>query len=352
MRVSTRVLLTGLLLAGTLAGGLWLWWVDSRQETVQKLVLYGNIDIREVDLAFNGSERIARMLVEEGSRVEQGQLLAVLDTERLEHAAAQLEAEVAAQEQVVARLEAGSRPEEIRRARAEAEAALVEARDLARTARRLRFLASRDEATEDEADRAEARARAARARLTAARQTLTLALKGPRQEEVAEARATLRADQAALALARRRLEDGFLHAPANGIIRNRILEPGNMASPERPVYSLALMDPLWVRAYVPEPDLGKIHPGMTAWVTTDSFPGKRYAGWIGFISPTAEFTPKSVETPDLRTRLVYQVRVFVCNPEGELRLGMPATVTIPLDQAKDQRSNVPPDPCSKNRMGS
>ena len=105
-----------------------------------------------------------------------------------------------------------------------------------------------------------------------------------------------------------------------------------MASPVLPVFTLALDDPVWVRAYVDEPDLGKIQPGMKADVSTDSFPGKRYAGWIGFISPTAEFTPKPVETQDVRTKLVYEVRVFVHNPQGELRLGMPAVVTIPLPQ--------------------
>jgi HlyD family secretion protein len=155
---------------------------------------------------------------------------------------------------------------------------------------------------------------------------------GPRQEDIASAQATLQADEAALTLARCELADAKLYAPANGVIQNRILEPGDMASPALPVFTLALDDPVWVRAYVAETDLGKIQPGMKAGVTTDSFPGKRYAGWIGFISPTAEFTPKPVETQDVRTKLVYEVRVFVHNPQGELRLGMPAVVTIPLLQ--------------------
>jgi HlyD family secretion protein len=103
-----------------------------------------------------------------------------------------------------------------------------------------------------------------------------------------------------------------------------------MASPQAPAYVLALTDPVWVRAYVSEVDLGKIHQGMAAKVRTDSFPGKTYDAWIGFISPTAEFTPKSVETTDVRTSLVYQIRVYVKNPENQLRLGMPATVIIDL----------------------
>ena len=117
------------------------------------------------------------------------------------------------------------------------------------------------------------------------------------------------------------------------MIQNRILEPGDMASPQRPVYSLALTDPIWVRTYVGETDLGKLRPGMSAQVSTDSYPGKTYRAWIGYISPTAEFTPKAVETTRVRTDLVYQVRVYVCNPQDELRLGMPATVTIALNGA-------------------
>lgn len=109
--------------------------------------------------------------------------------------------------------------------------------------------------------------------------------------------------------------------------------------------TLALNDPLWVRTYVPESKLGRVRPGMAAEVHTDSYPDKTYHGWVGFLSPTAEFTPKNVETPDLRTRLVYQARVFVCNPQDELRLGMPATVVISLD-SPDSGSG-PPQRCAE-----
>jgi HlyD family secretion protein len=112
------------------------------------------------------------------------------------------------------------------------------------------------------------------------------------------------------------------------VIEDRILEPGDMASPATPVFTIALPSPLWVRAYVPEAELGRLRPGMTASVSTDSFPGTRYRGWIGYISPTAEFTPRTIESPELRTALVYRIRVYVCDPRGQLRLGMPATVRI------------------------
>jgi HlyD family secretion protein len=103
-----------------------------------------------------------------------------------------------------------------------------------------------------------------------------------------------------------------------------------MASPQKPAFTLAITDPKWVRAYVAETDLGAVHEGMQAAVTVDGFPGRSFPGWIGFISPVAEFTPKSVETTDLRSSLVYQIRVFVKDPADALRLGMPATVHIPL----------------------
>jgi HlyD family secretion protein len=114
-----------------------------------------------------------------------------------------------------------------------------------------------------------------------------------------------------------------------------------MASPQKPVFTIALTTPLWVRAYVDEPDLGKVVPGMAAIVKTDSFPDKVYHGWVGFISPTAEFTPKPVETSQLRTRLVYQVRVFIDDAQNELRLGMPATVILPPDQPTEADQKAP-----------
>ena len=297
-----------------------------------ELVLYGNVDIRQVRLAFNGNERIADMMVREGDRVKKGQLLATLDKARLSHQVAQAEAQVKAQKEVLAALLAGTRPEDIRKARADVEAAEAEEKNAGVVFRRKSTLAEKDLISIQERDDAKAAADYAVAQLKAAKEALALALAGPRQEDIAAARETLRAYKAALSVAKRNLDYAYLYAPSDGVIQTRILEPGDMASPQTPVFTLALTDPVWVRAYVPEPDMGKIRLGMSAEVTTDSYPGKRYRAWIGFISPTAEFTPKSVETREVRTNLVYQVRVYVCNFVNELRLGMPATVTVPLDQ--------------------
>jgi len=326
------------------AGGAW-WWRQHREpRPTDTLVLHGNVDIRQVELAFNAAGRIEQVLVHEGDRVTQGQLLAVLDMRRLERAQQLAEAQVGAQRQVVARLKSGSRPEEIQQAKATAEAARIDARNAARTSERLKGLAAQRFIAQQQADDARAAAEAAGARLKAAEEALRLVVLGPRKEDIAAAEATLQASEAALAIAQRDLAEASLRAPAAGVIENRVLEPGDMASPQKTVFTLALGEPLWVRAYVPGPDLGKIRVGGAATVGTDSYPGKRYRAWVGFISPTAEFTPKSVETQEVRTQLVYQVRVFVCAPQGELRLGMPASVDIPLGEPPpaDGRGQ---DPC-------
>lgn len=328
-RTKLRIALV-VLAAGLLAAGVWLWQAERAQPGTDALTLHGNVDIRQVELAFNASGRIDTMLVHEGDRVAKGQLLAVLDVRRLRRAAELASAQADAQRQVVARLHAGSRPEEIEQARANAEAARIDARNAQSTYRRQQELATKHFVAQQQADDARAAAEAAAARLKSAEEALRLAVLGPRKEDIASAESTLAANEASLAIARRDLAEASLHAPAPGIIENRVLEPGDMASPAKTVLTLALTEPLWVRAYVSGADLGKLRLGAPAFVRTDSYPGKRYRAWIGFISPTAEFTPKSVETQEVRTQLVYQVRAFVCAPQEELRLGMPATVEVPL----------------------
>jgi HlyD family secretion protein len=332
-RIFIRKLLPGLAaIIVIVAVAIGLWHARRMASASDYLVLYGNVDIRQAQLAFNDSERITALLVQEGDRVTNGQCLATLDTRRFEANVANRAALADAQRQVVAKLVAGNRPQDIRKSKADLEVARADAVNARLTAQRVRELRAQSVNSAQELDDAQASLNAAEARLQAAQETHDLMVIGPRQEDIAAAQATLQAEEADLVLARCELADARLYAPASGVIQNRILEPGDMASPALPVFTFALDDPVWVRAYVAETDLGKIQPGMKADVSTDSFPGKRYTGWVGFISPTAEFTPKSVETQDVRTKLVFEVRVFVHNPQGELRLGMPAVVTIPLAQ--------------------
>jgi multidrug resistance efflux pump len=331
-------ILAVLILAVVTAAGVLVWRSMHQGPSGNEIVLHGNVDIRQVDLAFNAAERIGKVLVEEGDKVKAGQLLSTLDMERLRHEVLGADARVRSQEKVVAALVAGTRPEEIRKARADVAAADAEARNAERTSRRLQLLAARDLISQQQADDAKTAADSARAQLQAARETLKLAIAGPRKEDIDAAKDTLKALREDLDVARRNLSYASLYAPSDGVIQSRILEPGDMASPQKPAFTLALTDPVWVRAYVSETDLGKVSLGMPAEVITDSFPGKRYSAWIGFISPSAQFTPKSVETREVRTSLVYEVRVYVRNPQDELRLGMPATVIIPLGRNRNATS--------------
>ena len=331
-----RILVVVVLLL--VAGGVFLVYEREDSSDNGSLQLYGNVDVREVDLTFNNSEHVAELLVQEGDQVTKGQLLARLHRERLEASVAASQASVASHKAALARLEAGSRPEEIRQARADVNAARAKAVDAEITYRRTVTLEAEKAASQQAVDDARSLLEAARADLKVAEEALALAIEGPRVEDIDEARAQLRAQEAQLVLSREVLADADLYAPADGVIRNRLLEVGDMASPQKPVLSMALTNPVWVRAYVPEPMLGRIAEGTAAEISTDSFPGKQYRGWVGYISPTAEFTPKNVETPDLRTRLVYQVRVYVCNPANELRLGMPATVTIDISRSPAEQT--------------
>jgi HlyD family secretion protein len=296
------------------------------------LKLYGNVDLRQVQLSFNNSERIAAVLVQEGDRVKQGQLLARLDIARLEPQLAQAEAQSAAQLQVLKRLRSGSRPEEIAQARANlqsAQADLANARQQYDRWRSAAEMSAGRAVRQQDVDNARTSVQVAEAKLAVVQKTLDLAIAGPRREEIDENEARLRALEAQANVLRQQLKDAQLIAPMDAVVRTRVMEPGEMASPQRPVFSLAITDPKWVRAFVSETDLGKIQQGLTAAIVVDSFPDRRFEGWIGFISPVAEFTPKTVQTEELRTSLVYEVRVFVKDPSDELRLGMPASVSLP-----------------------
>jgi HlyD family secretion protein len=318
-------------------GGAW-WWFTHRVDPLTELTLHGNVDLRQVALPFNNNERIAAVLVQEGDRVHKGELLARLDTSRLEPQVAQATAQVAAQRAVVTRLHNGSRPEEIAQAKANLDAAKADAVNTRKTLERKVTLLPSGGSTQQDVDTARAAAGVADARVDLNQKTLDLAVLGPRQEDVDQGEAQLRANEAQLAFLRQQLADAELKAPLDGIVRSRLMEPGEMASPQRPVFSLAIIDPKWVRTYVSERDLGHVRMGMRASVTVDSFPGRQFEGWVGFLSPVAEFTPKTVETEDLRTSLLYEVRVFVKDPGNDLPLGMPATVHLSLDNGGTDRA--------------
>jgi HlyD family secretion protein len=327
--------IAGLLILAAIAVGFGLGRIGRNSDKNQnRLVLYGNVDLRQVNLSFNDSERIAEVLVQEGAKVTRGQILARLDTSRLRPEAATAEAMLEAQQAVVDRLHHGSRPQEIAQAQANVASAKADQVNAAQQWTRLNALTSLTTGraiSEQDLESAKAAMDSAQAHLAAAEKGLDMSRIGPREEDIAQGEAQLRANASQLQLLLRQLADSELVAPCDAVVRSRLLEPGEMATPQRPVFNLGIVDPKWVRAYVSESELGKIHAGMGASVTTDSYPNRALSGWVGFISSVAEFTPKAVQTTELRSNLVYEIRVFVHDPQDEMRLGMPATILLALD---------------------
>ena len=319
-----------LFLAACLLGlAAYLYHAFCQQDNQEELVLQGNVDVREVSLAFRQSDRILEMLAEEGDRVQKGQVLARLDTRELKLQLQRLNAEIAAQQSTVDKLHNSTRPEEIRQAEGNLRQAQAAAEHAAGVYQRKRDIyTSIAGISQQELDNAYHDMEAKQATMSVAEAALQEAKAGPRQEDIAGAEAGLQALRNEQLRYIYLLSQYELQAPDDGVIRSRLLEAGDMASPSKPVFKLSLPGKKWVRAYVPETELGRVYEGQQARVYIDSLPGKAIGGQVGYISGTAEFTPKHVQTEELRTSLVYEVRVYVDDADNVLRLGMPATVRI------------------------
>lgn len=298
-----------------------------------ELTLKGNVDLREVSLAFRNSDRISEMFVEEGDRVTKGQVLAKLETEDQLHQIAVTKANIGAQQAQVDKLHNGTRTEDLAQARAKLDEARAEKDFLTADYRRKldAYNASGGKSVSRQVlEDARTKLKVAEARMNQAEEANNLAIAGPRSEDVAAGEAQLESLKSTLARQEYNLSQSELIAPSDGVVRSRLLEVGDMASPQKPVYRISLNSKKWVRVYVPEKDLGKIHEGSRAEVYIDSEPENGIEGQVGYISSTAEFTPKNVETSELRTALLYEVRVYVTDPDNKLRMGMPATVKVKL----------------------
>lgn len=303
-----------------------VWGYSRYAHESEGLKLYGAIDQRTVDLAFEESGRLKSVEVVEGSAVKAGDVIALLDDTRYRIALEQAQSQVGVAQAELTLLLAGARTEEIEAAKARLAAAEATLLLSEKSCKRQKALgAASSDASRDEACYAES---ANRANRDEAQKVLDLLLAGTRAETLDVARANLRQSETALADARRALNNCVLKAPSAGVVRSRLKEPGDMVGAASPIVEMALTDPLWARVYVDEINLGKVAMGQKVGVRCDSYPGKVFEATVGFISTVAEFTPKSVQTEAIRTGLVYEVRLTVADPEGLLRLGMPVTAEL------------------------
>ncbi len=327
-KVMKRVLL--ILLLGVCAAGGWFWLNRTPPESGDTLVVYGNVDIRQVALSFRVNGRIDAQFVDEGQAVTKGQLLARLDPQPASDALRRAEAELRVQEAELAKMHAGYRPEEVAQALATLAGSRISLESAKRTLDRLIALRRQEAVSQQMLDDARSQHAVALAEFQANEEQARLMEQGYRKEDIASQMATTEAARAAVASARLSLADTELFAPQAGVVLTRVREVGSVVQAGQTVYTLTLTDPTWVRAFVTQPHLGFIRPGQEVWLSIDSAPGKRFKGTVGFISPQAEFTPKTVETREVRNDLVFRFRVLAEDPENMLRQGMPVTVTVPL----------------------
>ena len=290
--------------------------------------LYGNVEIRQVDLAFETEGRLSRLAKREGDRVRAGEVIATLDPATYEDMVKLATARRDAAQAQLDKLLHGTRIEEIDQARANLGVAKASLANAEITFQRQHGLLPNKATTQQAVDDARRALDTARAQVAQTEAALAEAIVGPRVEDIDAARAQLQQDESSLSLAQTQLARTKLAAPCDGMVMTRVVEPGTVLVPTAIVYSIAIAGEVWVRAFAPEPMLSRVAPGTEVTLTTDGRPARTYRGRIGYVSPQAEFTPKTVETPELRTQLVYRVRIRVENPDDGLRQGQPVTIRL------------------------
>lgn len=296
------------------------------------LVLSGNLEVADARLGFKTAGLVVERAVHEGGRVAAGQLVARLDDAEVRAQLALRQAELAAAEAVLAELEAGSRPQEIAAGAAALQRTEAERERARLDFVRLRELRDKEVIPERDFETGRAQLAVAEARVIEAQEQLQLLREGPRSETIQQARARVDQARAAVDFAAAQLANTRLISPLTGLVLSHNIEVGEFVSPGTAVVTVADPAQIWVRAYLDETDLGRVRLGQAAKVRIDTFPDRDFSATIGFIAAEAEFTPKTVQTPKERVRLVYRLKVDVANPDEVLKPGMPAEVIItPLD---------------------
>jgi len=392
MKVNRPLILLVAALVGLGALGFWLfgWWRSDASQTIR---VSGNIELTQVDIAFKMAGKLMERTVDEGAAVRRGMVIARLDQEQLRHqyegaqatlASAesrriQLQTEIQYQsesvdgqiaqrkaEEDVAQatlrdLLAGSRTQEIEQARAAASRAATEKDKAEKDWERAQTLYKNEDISTSDRDQFKTRYESAVAELKKAEEQLALVIEGPRKDvieasrsQVARAQASLRlAEASRLELKRRQqematreaeikqavaelatletqLQDTIAGSPIDGVVLVKAAEVGEVLAAGANVVTVGDWDHPWLRGYINEQDLGRVKLGTKAQLTTDSFPGKVYEGTVTFISSEAEFTPKQIQTPEERVKLVYRIKIEIANPAHELKSNMPADARIVL----------------------
>jgi HlyD family secretion protein len=328
-----RVVPVVVLLAAA-AGGLFWWRSQRGADEAAGLQTAGTVEATEARLAFETGGRLASLGPREGELVAAGAELGRLDAADLTARRAQAAAQVAAAAARLAELEEGARPEEVAQAEAERLAAAERLADAERDLGRTRILLEGGAVSRESLDKAQTARDLAAARLAQAQAQAALVRSGPRDEQIAAQAAVVAQAQATLEAAEVALGRAVLRSPLSGVVTTRHREPGEVVAPGAPVLTLLDRDDRWVRVYIPEDRLGAVALGTNAVLRSDTFPGKTYQGEVVFLASEAEFTPKNVQTPEERVRLVYAAKLRIVGDAAfELKPGLPVDVELPLAPA-------------------
>lgn len=303
-------------------------WLQKDPAEPAILILSGNIEVTSAQLSFRVPGQVSERFVDEGDSVKTGQIVARLDPKDYQHEVESRMASVAVARAALAELETGYRAEDIGQAEAVLQRVTAEAERIQADFVRQRELFRKEVISGRDFDAAKAAYDGSRASVREAQERLSLLRKGPRRETIDQAQARLKDAEAMLALAQARRGYTTLLSPMDGMVLAKAVEPGELVTAGTPVVTVGKLDEVWMRAYVNETDLGRIALGQKVTVTTDTWPGKKYPGRITFISPEAEFTPRSVQTKKERVKLVYRIKITIPNQNHEMKPGMPADAEI------------------------
>jgi HlyD family secretion protein len=320
----------GLLVSLAVAGvaGAYYYSQMASKEAGAGLLLYGNVEVTEVDTGFKTPGRIEEILADEGSSVKKGDVMARLENVETESAVAQAEAALNEAQERLKEISLGSRKQEIAQASAVVEQAKAELDRAEKELKRAVFLQSNGAIPTQKLEDAQKVRDVAWNLHKKATEAFSLAVEGPRKESIAAAHARVQQLEAALSIAQERLNDTTLVSPVEGIVLRKNMEPGETAGAGSPVFTIGDLKNPWVRVYVKEDRLNSVKIGQKAAVMVDAYPGKVFEGTISYIASEAEFTPKNIQTKEERVKLVFAVKVAVKNDGMELKPGMPADVRL------------------------
>ncbi len=313
-------------------GGLsyWLIW-GGKGASKDQLRLQGHIEAYQTDLGFKVSGKIIKINSQEGDWLKIGDVVAELDAQDLKDEVEHAKARLGQAKANLDKYQAGYRPQEVAEALAAVAKAKADMDNKQVNLYRYQNLYERKTVSQQTRDQAEADYLMAKAALKSAREQYGLRKEGYRQEDIEAAKAEFEQAKAALDLAQTRLGYATINSPVNGAVLVKPAEVGEVAAIGSTVVTVGLLDDIWFEGWIPETDLVKVKLHQKAYITTDSYPGKKYPAWVSYISYKAEFTPKTVETFKERVTLVYRSKIRAANPNYELRPGMPAEAVVLLD---------------------